>query len=77
MLVYYQPSRTPIQYLSAGNEWLKTRRMGKPNRRAYRPKAPRFSPYRNGTITPTDLLVHSLSPRLLKLTRMGKLPDRY
>src|SRR5258707_439933 len=54
-----------------------TRRMGKCNQRADRPKAPRFSPHRNGQITPTDLLVHSPfrrvahSPRLLDLTRMG------
>src|SRR5258708_40242953 len=55
-----------------------TRRVGKHNQRAYLPKAPRFSPYRNGQITPKDLLVHSPFPRLprfLKLTRMGHPSD--
>jgi hypothetical protein len=46
-----------------------TRRLGTHNQRAYRPKAPRFSPYRNGQITPTDLV--ALSPRLLKLMPVG------
>src|SRR5260221_12672291 len=55
-----------------------TRRVGKHNQRAYLPKAPRFSPYRNGQITPKVLLVHSPFPRLhrfLKLTRMGHPSD--
>ena len=46
-----------------------TRRLGTHNQGAYRPKAPRFSPYRNGQITPTDLV--ALSPRLLKLVPVG------
>jgi hypothetical protein len=53
-----QSSRKPIQYLSAGNEMAQTRRIGKPNRRAYLLTAPRFSPYLSGQIKPTDPFVH-------------------
>jgi hypothetical protein len=59
----------PYIVFISGQRMAQTRRMGKRNRRADRPKAPRFSPYRNGLITPTDLV--ALSPRLLKLTRMS------
>jgi hypothetical protein len=50
-----------------------TRRMGKHNQRADRPKAPRFSPYRSGQITPIRSSTHSflVSSRLLKLTHVN------
>jgi hypothetical protein len=51
----------------------KPRRIGKHNATAYRPSAPRFSPYRDGPITPTDLFAQSPYPpfaRRLKLKRM-------
>jgi oxalate decarboxylase/phosphoglucose isomerase-like protein (cupin superfamily) len=35
-----------------------TRRMGNHHQKAQLPNAPRFSPYRNGQITPTDSFVH-------------------
>jgi hypothetical protein len=52
-----------------------TRRMGKRNRRADQPKAPRFSPYRwwarSCRQIPSSTRPLPVSPRILKLTRMG------
>jgi len=56
---------------SVGNVWLKPR-VGKHNERAYLLSAPRFSPYRNGQDqADRSLRAFPVSPRFLKLTRMG------